>query len=290
MSKITRPASLVRQGDLVLYTTSLKVADLLLPDFYNIERLDPNNGEGYQRLLNVSRAKKLADYIVSGIETRDAFLPTSIFMATNKEIPFNPTNNTIEIDTGVICPFSIVDGQHRAEGLKMAALKDARVNEFEIPVNIAVKLPDLHQIAHFLIVNTTQKSVDSSVSQQIVARLSKSIDVEKIPTLPNWIARLVEKGEDVKALSLVVYLNETDGSPWKDRIYMANEETKKGQRVTQSTFADKIKQYYFVEDNPVYHLDEQKQKAIFTTTGKHWQTSLEMKIPSCLSPLAYNFS
>jgi restriction endonuclease Mrr len=55
--KITRPASMVKQGDLTLYATSLKVSDLLIPNFYSIERLDPENAseKGYQRLLNKAR-------------------------------------------------------------------------------------------------------------------------------------------------------------------------------------------------------------------------------------------
>ena len=38
-------------------------------------------GPGYQRLLNEGRAKKLSDYILDGQTEKDAFLPTSIFLA-----------------------------------------------------------------------------------------------------------------------------------------------------------------------------------------------------------------
>ncbi|MCY7344598.1 MAG: hypothetical protein LH614_00100 [Pyrinomonadaceae bacterium] len=88
---ITRPAALVKQGNLKLYATSLRVADLLTNNFYTIERLDPENSsdKGYQRLLNKGRAKKLADYLVDGQENQDAFLPTSVFLATDKDISFN---------------------------------------------------------------------------------------------------------------------------------------------------------------------------------------------------------
>jgi hypothetical protein len=57
------PAARVQQGGLVLYTTALKVKDLVSDNFYNVETLDPAdpNDKGYQRLLNVARAKKLAD-------------------------------------------------------------------------------------------------------------------------------------------------------------------------------------------------------------------------------------
>ncbi len=209
MTKITRPASLIRQGDLTLYATSLKVSDLIIPNFYSIERLDPDNAneKGYQRLLNKGRAKKLADYIVAGQETRDAFLPTSIFMATDKNISFNPANNTIDIDIREIGPFNIVDGQHRVEGLKMAADKDKRVLEFEIPVNIAINLSEIEQMCHFLIVNTTQKSVEEGVAQRIRARLTRAMGVDDTPNLPKWIFSSVQKGEDEKALQYVDFLN-----------------------------------------------------------------------------------
>jgi hypothetical protein len=84
--KITRAAALVKQGGLTLYATSLKVSDLLINNFYSVEQLDPEDprDKGYQRLLNKSRAKKLADYIIGGQGTNDAFLPTSIFIATDK--------------------------------------------------------------------------------------------------------------------------------------------------------------------------------------------------------------
>jgi DGQHR domain-containing protein len=130
--KIKIPASRVRQGDLVLYTTSLRVKELVSPGFYNVETLDPDDThqKGYQRLLNKARAKQLADYIVQGQDSHDAFLSTSVFLATDKNITFDETNNTIEFDVAFVGPFSVVDGQHRLKGLKMAAEKDNRVLNF----------------------------------------------------------------------------------------------------------------------------------------------------------------
>src|SRR4051812_44084121 len=129
-------ASRVRQGTLVLYTTSIKVRELVQDGFYSVETLDPeNNDKGYQRLLNKARAKKLADYIVKGQDSQDAFLPTSVFLASDKAIPFDESKNTIVIDIAQVGPFSVVDGQHRLEGLKMAAERDQRVLDFEVPVN-----------------------------------------------------------------------------------------------------------------------------------------------------------
>ena len=268
--KITRPASLVKQGDLILYATSLKVSDLLIPNFYSIERLDPENAneKGYQRLLNKGRAKKLADYIVAGQETKDAFLPTSIFIATDKNIAFNPTNNTIEIDIDEVGPFNVVDGQHRVEGLKMAAEKDQRVLEFEVSVNIAIKLPVIAQMCHFLIVNTTQKTVEEGVAQRIRARLTRALELEEIPNLPKWILNSVQKGEDEKALQYVDFLNTNNESPWYNKIRMANEENSEGS-INQKSFVKAIKKYILVANNPVINTEtEDRQHKIFLNYWK----------------------
>ncbi|MGQ0553918.1 MAG: DGQHR domain-containing protein [Planctomycetota bacterium] len=265
-------ASKVRQGALVLYTTSMKVSDLVSEGFYSVETLDPDNlnDKGYQRLLNKARAKKLADYIVKGQDSQDAFLPTSVFLATDKGIEFNSSSNTIAIDIGVVGPFSVVDGQHRLEGLKMAAEKDSRVLDFEVPVNIAINLPKIAQMCHFLIVNTTQKSVDKSVEQRIIARLSDALDIEDdLPSLPKWITNTVERGEVEKAVKYADYLNETPESPWHGKIKMANSESDEA-TVNQRTFVKAIVKYVLTANNPLSAVvkDFEKEKKIFLNYWK----------------------
>jgi DGQHR domain-containing protein len=284
MSKIiTRPASLVKQGKLSLYATSLKVSDFLIPNFYSIERLDPENAneKGYQRLLNKGRAKKLAEYIVSGQSTKDAFLPTSVFMATDKNIIFNSDNNTIDINIGEVCPFNIVDGQHRVEGLKMAAEKDPRVLNFEIPVNIGINLTEIEQMCHFLIVNTTQRSVEEGIAQRIRARLTAAIGVIDTPNLPKWILLSVQKGEDEKALMYVDYLNGENDSPWKDKIKMANDESNDG-TINQKSFVKAIRKYILVDDNPIIKLEPEKQHKIFLNYWKAISNIIGNDKPSVL--------
>ncbi len=167
---IQRPASKIRQGGLLLYATSLRVADLKVRDFYKIETLDAGEGVGYQRVLNEGRAKRLADYLVEAHEAREGFLPTSIFLATDKSLAFDESTSILTIDTANVGPFNVVDGQHRIRGLVLAAERDPDLNNFEVPVNIAVELDEISQMCHFLIVNTTQKAVDRAIEQQIVAR------------------------------------------------------------------------------------------------------------------------
>jgi DGQHR domain-containing protein len=284
MTKIrVRPAALVQQGHLTLYSTSLKVSDLLIPNFYSVETLDPDddNDKGYQRLLNRARAKRLADYIIEGQKTNDAFLPTSIFMATDKNIAFNPTNNTIEINIDTIGPFSVVDGQHRVEGLKMAAEKDTKVLDFEVPVNIAINLPKIAQMCHFLIVNTTQKSVEKGVEQRIYQRLTQALEIEDIPNLPKWISKTIEKGEDDLALKYVDFLNSDADSPWLNKIKMANQDSNDGS-VNQQSFVKAIKKYVLVANNPITIQTTVKQHKIFLNYWKAITNILGIEEPTVL--------
>jgi DGQHR domain-containing protein len=251
VNTITRPAALVRQGSLKLYATSLRVRDLKRHNFYAINKLDPDDsGPGYQRLLNEGRAKRLAEYLVDGHQEDDAFLPTSIFLATSGDIPFDAQANTITFDVSEIGPFNVVDGQHRIAGLVLASDKEPALLDFELPVNIAVCLDEISQMCHFLIVNTSQRPVDKSIEQQIVARLTKMIGLEKIPTIPRWIRRQVEKGEDARALSVATYLNQDSGSPWHGKIRMANDESE-GATVNQKSFITSLKKYVFSANNPL---------------------------------------
>jgi DGQHR domain-containing protein len=269
VATITVPAARAQQGNLSILATAIKVGDLVRPGFYSVDTLDPEDGgKGYQRLLNTARARRLADYIVAGQDSQDAFLPTSVFLATDKTLYPNATNNTVTIDTEAVGPFSVVDGQHRLEGLKLAAEKDPRVLDFEVPVNIATGLTPIAQMCHFLIVNTTQKSVDKAVEQRIVARLTDALTFEDIPSLPRWILKTVEKGEVDKALKLVDYLNTEPGSPWLGKIQMANDEAAKG-AVNQRSFVKAIIKFVLTSNNPLGAFkDFEKEKKAFLNYWK----------------------
>jgi DGQHR domain-containing protein len=265
VSELIRAAARIRQGNLTLYATSLKVSDLRQPNFYRIDTLDADEGTGYQRILNEARAKRLADYLLDGHKALEAFLPTSIFLATDKLLPFDETNNSVRIDSGKIGPFNVVDGQHRIRGLVLAAEKDHSLNSFEVPVNIAVNLNIVSQMAHFLIVNTTQRSVDKAIEQQIVARLTDLIEFEKTPVLPKWIQRQVDRGEDARALQIVQYLNDDKDSPWFGKIRMANDDDLSGDAtINQKSFVTSLKKYVLTPANPI--------------AGEHWTADKQRRV------------
>jgi DGQHR domain-containing protein len=265
MHELKRPAARIRQGNLTLYATSLRVRDLRQPNFYTIDTLDAHEGTGYQRILNETRAKRLADYLLEGHKALEAFLPTSIFLATDKLLPFDSETNSVRIESDKIGPFNVVDGQHRIRGLVLAAEKDPELDDFEVPVNIAVNLDAISQMAHFLIVNTTQRSVDKAIEQQIVARLTDLIEFQKTPVLPRWIQRQVDKGEDARALQILQHLNGDKDSPWYGKIRMANDDDSAGDAtITQKSFVTSLKKYVLTPSNPI--------------SGEHWTTDRQKKV------------
>jgi DGQHR domain-containing protein len=277
VATITRPAALVRQGSLKLYATSIKVGDLNLPNFYMINKLDPEEeGPGYQRILNQGRAKRLAEYLLDGQVEGDAFLPTSIFLATSKDIPFDPNTNTITFDVSAVGPFNVVDGQHRIAGLIDASKKNTDLLQFEVPVNIAVGLDDISQMCHFLIVNTTQRSVDKAVEQQIVARLSRMVELEEMPTIPRWIRRQVEKGEDARALLVANYLNTDPNSAWLGKIRMANDDEGIGATINQKSFVNSLKRYVFSANNPLSNPEWDTMRPAILSN--YWKAVVELLV------------
>ena len=128
-------------------------------------------------------------------------------------------------------------------------------------------MPIIEQMCHFLIINTTQKSVEEGIAQRIRARLTKAMDIDYVPNLPKWILNSIQKGEDEKSLEFVDFLNSNDG-PWFNNIEMANED-KKGASINQKSFVKSIKKYILVSGNPIIDTEsDERQHNIFSNYWK----------------------
>lgn len=230
----------------------------MIKNFYTIDKLDPEQPSlGYQRILDKRRTKRISGYFKQAWQDGDAFLPTSILLATNKKLEFDQKNNTLSFDLQNIGPFNVVDGQHRIEGLIASAKQNKEIKDFQIATNIAVNIDEISQMCHFLIVNTTQKSVDKAVEQQIFSRLTQMISFENVPTLPKWIKRQVDSGEDQQALQITEFLNRDKDSPWYGKIAMANQVDKLDiTTIRQKSFVQSIKKYILSSNNPLMHSND----------------------------------
>ena len=270
MSEFNKPAVEIQQSGKVLYATSFTVSDLKTPDFYRIEKLDPDQRSsdafGYQRILQEARSNRLAKYIQDSWEHEEghkAFLPTSIFLATQHSLNFDQSKKELQFDSNVL-PFNVVDGQHRIKGIIKATEKNSELEDFQLTTIIAVNLSPAEQMLQFYIVNTTQKPVDESVAQQIRARLYKMKGIHDLPYIPSWIDRAVSMGTDDRGISMAQFLNSEPSSPWYKRIQMANSPRPQRHSITQKTFVATLKKSRMLYDShPLADISEPKRNEVF---------------------------
>ena len=250
MADFSRPAVEIKQGNLTLYLTYVTPRDLFSDNFYTVEKLDSSTQEGYQRLLHAPRARRLSRHLTEANSEGYAHLPTTVFLATDKSVDFDEDTQTLTFDKGLVCPLSVVDGQHRIEGLRLASDNKPELLDFKLPVTLATELDDTHQMYHFFIVNTTQVPVDAGLRQQITRSFTDMQGVEDLPYIPHWIKRSIDVGSDAKALRITEFLNEHPDSPFYGRIQMANDPISKN-KIKQASFVNTLKAQVFTASNPL---------------------------------------
>lgn len=250
MATFSRPAVQVIQGNLTLYLTYVTPRDLFTSNFYEVDALEASSQEGFQRILHKPRATRLSRHLTQANNLGYAHLPTTVFLATSESIQFDEASGTLEFDKEIVCPFSVVDGQHRIEGLRQAVETDGDLKDFQLPVTIATNLDVTHQMYHFFMVNTTQVPVEASLRQQITKRFTNMQGVEDLPYTPFWLQREINKGQDDKALRITEFLNSQSRSPLAGRIQMANEPASRN-KIKQSSFVNVLKGQVLSAANPL---------------------------------------
>ena len=264
MTILRKPAIRAIQGDRALFFTSLLVRDFADDGFYRVDKLDVHESKGIQRLLNESRARSFGNDIAAANERDEAFLPTSVFLATGGEVEYDEAAKELFFDStpgAGICPLDVVDGQHRIEGLKMAALKNKRLLDFPIIAVIAAGMSEPEKMLQFVTVNTKQRPVDQGVAQGIISRFTQMQGVENLPYIPGWLSRKTEKGDDEKALNIVLALNDRPQSPWRGRVHVANEPKVRSHTIKQASFVNAVKIHLLTVRHPLSDsgFDEEKQ-------------------------------
>lgn len=272
---ITAAAIPIEQLDRMIYATSFTVGDFMRPNFYRIDKLDAKKNSGYQRHTDDRRIKRFAADVTDTWSKRELFLPTSVFLATTRDLKFE--GGKIRFAVSETGPFEVVDGQHRIEGLVRAAKSNPSIETFPIPVNIVVEMPELDQMLHFYLVNTRQKAVDAAVAQHIIARFTRVKGFEKLPGLPKDLDRQVKKGADYHALEIVKYLNASVKSPWRDRILMEGRAPERGShKVPQKSFVAVLKTMVLSLNHPLsaYEMDMSKRMM-----ENYWRAVVDLLVP-----------
>ncbi|EES4976710.1 DGQHR domain-containing protein, partial [Escherichia coli] len=163
---------------------------------------------GVQRGINENRVKTIAHFCT----TNDAMFPTSIILSANLDANGETVSSPwyIDSDSNLIIPSSeknasIVDGQHRIEGLKKAIESGELTADFDLVCAIYFELPAPKQAEVFATINFNQQKVDKSLAYQLFGYDLDSIDSEF------W-------SPDTLAIYLTRLLDKEDNSPLKGRI------------------------------------------------------------------------
>lgn len=151
-------ASLITQGRHKFYSLTVP-SDILAKTCYITSRFeDPI--EGFQRVLDLTKAKQIADYIDNGNGT----IPTAIILSAQPESSFeyNSKNKTVEFNL-IPKAFLIIDGQHRVYGYSIAK------TSVRVPVIIYSGLTRREESRLFIDINTKQKPVPNELLLDIKA-------------------------------------------------------------------------------------------------------------------------
>lgn len=218
------------------YVTSMKFRDVLAIAKADVRKLNSDFDDylGIQRKISTSRKKEIALYA----STIDATFPTSIILAVKSLDEFGESNHNIYIDEeqnklkikkqdGVA---SILDGQHRLEGLKQA---DDELNniEFDLNVTIFVDADIETQTQIFSVINKSQTKVNKSLVYDLYEYAKN-------------------KSPFKTAHDVVRVLNRNKKSPFYQKIKLlgsANDREKES--IAQATFAELIISY--ISQNPI---------------------------------------
>ncbi|MHA1632841.1 MAG: DGQHR domain-containing protein [Candidatus Freyarchaeota archaeon] len=222
----------VKQGDITFYVGCMKVKDLITG---RVDTFVASHQEGYQRLLSQARARAFARFM----ENKGSS-PASILVNFRKGKVYEEPEGFVNLPDGET--MWIVDGQHRVEGLRLAAERDASLSDLEFPVVIMNYPSEYEEAKQFVVINKTQKGVRTDLAERFLFRAIKEEGRKALielrergalrPILKNieWVA---------KAIEIADFLNKDEECPWFKRIQLPNE-PKNGATVAQKSFTDSL--------------------------------------------------
>lgn len=167
VDKLRYSVNLIKQGETTFYSSSIP-SDILANCCYAASK-DEDPIDGFQRMLDKSRAADIANYIDTGQGT----IPSSIILSAQSEAELKLVggSKTIEFNN-IKTAFLIIDGQHRVYGYKLAK------TAFRVPVIIYSGLTKSQEARLFIDVNTKQKPVPKELLLAINRVAERESDVE----------------------------------------------------------------------------------------------------------------
>jgi DGQHR domain-containing protein len=274
---ITRQLSgclIVQRGTLMLQTADRAehIARVARPDTY-----DPATRQGYQRLPNNARMRRLADYYRRGGKMPNTLLcnirpadmeGVKITVPADQATPFEEARATGGnwIGIGTIewedeLTFWVMDGQHRAGSGRLLVDADYAFTEFPVNLTITLGLSRDEETEEFFEVNSNQVNVATDLAQELLTGLAK--------TNPQIRDLLDESGKSwIVQGDLVFRSLETMEGPWRGRFLGANECKRRGDHRTL-TAAQFVRSLKPVLDMPLFQRFDPDTAATFINA--YWQ-------------------
>jgi len=145
----------------------------LLKEICYLSRRDEDKVKGFQRSLDIKRAKDIAKYL----DIDNGCLPTNLILSAQKEskITYSKEKKELCFDKNPN-GFMVLDGQHRLYGLWLSD------KEYLIPVAIITGLNIKDEVNLFIDINTNQKGVNPNLLLDIKGLAGKESNLEERQT------------------------------------------------------------------------------------------------------------
>jgi DGQHR domain-containing protein len=208
------------------FPTSIIVAidEMALNDCNEMVADDDNSDEKIEAL----RARKIDvnDYLKAVIETDFKNKPNYIlvFHDDPSNLDQNDLNTPIDMYLKKTSKYaSVIDGQHRIQGIKGANLTATELDDFRLPVVFSLDTTLNQQAIMFSIINGKQRQVPLSF-------------------VYNLFGKIDQRSEGKIAHSIAANLNSAPNGPWHGRIMMLGKKTinSRNESISQGTLAKEI--------------------------------------------------
>jgi DGQHR domain-containing protein len=153
-----------------------KLSELYSHGIIGVDVWKPEHREGYQREPVIQRARKFGSYVAAGDISPTALLLYQRDLSNG--VTFNDGKLIVPIKKAAEPLLYLVDGQHRALGLKDGFTRGALDEslKFDVPVVILLKGskdPYIEEAQQFVTINSTQKRVRTDLASQQLLKIAE---------------------------------------------------------------------------------------------------------------------
>ena len=235
------PAMSIEQGNETFYLFAIS-GKKLLKIAYTSERTQYNK-TGIQRGLRPDRLRDIGEFLTTNGST-PPLLPNAIIISLSDQSYFK--DGSLHICNRPAGEAFVIDGQHRLWAFDD---KYSGTTDLKVVVTAFINLDDEGKASIFRSINGNQRKINPSLVYDLIPMLR---DKESV------------KFEDKRCQELIMFLNETADSPWKDRIGMVGG----GQRIiSQSSFIAALKKllkkgHLFASTDPDFFEERLQQEIL----------------------------